>query len=411
VQPARTKVLPVGRKVHPRLLFWGGVFGLLLLLPLAQPPVESVEAVEGPRRHTVKIGDTLSSIALSYGVAIDELVSLNNITNPNRISEGATLKLPTGAGASGKREYIVRPGDTLSSIAAANGTTIAAILEHNQLEDPHRLKVGQQIVLPAGPSPSASPAAGTPRPSSSAPAVGSAQSAIQKLIQTRVPQGARVGILAVNLPTGERVEHRAWETFPAASVAKLAVLVEVQKQIAAGSLEVSDAIRNDMRNMIVLSDNQAANRLIGRVGSGKINATMAQLGFKSTVLRNLFEGAALPGFNGQLNQTSPGDMVALLTRITTEQLVSPASSRAMRDLLLATRDTSRLPRLLPAEARIAHKSGWYQGVSNDVGIVYTPAGRFVVAVFTSGSDDAEGESRFIAEVGQTLYKAWSQKSS
>jgi beta-lactamase class A len=104
-------------------------------------------------------------------------------------------------------------------------------------------------------------------------------------------------------------------------------------------------------------------------------------------------------------------MVALLTRITTEQLVSPASSRAMRDLLLATRDTSRLPRLLPAEARIAHKSGWYQGVSNDVGIVYTPAGRFVVAVFTSGSDDAEGESRFIAEVGQTLYKAWSQKSS
>jgi beta-lactamase class A len=163
--------------------------------------------------------------------------------------------------------------------------------------------------------------------------------------------------------------------------------------------------------MIVLSDNQAANRLINKVGSGKINATMAQLGFKSTVLRNLFDGAALPGFNGQLNQTSPGDMVGLLTRMTTEQLISPASSRAMRDLLLATRDTTRLPRLLPAEARVAHKSGWYQGVSNDVGIVYTPAGRFVVAVFTTGSDDAEGESRFIAEVSQALYKSWGQKPS
>jgi beta-lactamase class A len=397
-------------KVHRRLLFWGGVFGLLLLLPLAQPPVESVQAVEGPRRHIVKIGDTLSSIALGYGVAIDELISLNSITNPNRIAEGATLKLPTGAGASGKREYIVRSGDTLSSIASANGTTIAAIVQNNQLENPDQLRVGQQIVLPTNSSGPPSPPSATARAATTAATVGSAQSAIQKLIQTSVPEGARVGILAVNLTTGERVEHRPWETFPAASVAKLAVLVEAQRQIEAGTLEVSDAIRNDMRNMIVLSDNQAANRLINRLGSTKINATMAQLGFKSTILRNFFEGAALPSFNGQLNQTSPGDMVALLTRITTEQLISPTSSRAMRDLMLATRDTSRLPRLLPTEARVAHKSGWYQGVSNDVGIVYSPLGKFVVAVFTNGSDDSAGESKFIAEVGQTLYKTWGQRS-
>jgi LysM repeat protein len=213
-------------------LFWGGVFGLLLLLPLAQPPVESVQAVEGPRRHIVKIGDTLSSIALSYGVAIDELVSLNSITNPNRIAEGATLNLPTAAGSSGRREYIVRPGDSLSSIAAANGTTIAAILENNKLENPNLLNVGQQIVLPTNSSGSASPTTATPRPATaSAVAIGSAQTAVQKLIQTTVPEGARVGILAVNLTTGERVEHRAWETFPAASVAKLAVLVEAQRQI------------------------------------------------------------------------------------------------------------------------------------------------------------------------------------
>jgi beta-lactamase class A len=358
----------------------------------------------------VKSGDTLSSIALSYGVAIDELISLNDIANPNRISEGATLKLPTGAGSSGKREYIVRPGDSLSSIATANGTTISAILENNQLENPHLLKVGQQIRLPASSAGLPSTAPATPRAAAAAAKVGSAQSAVQRLIQTSVPEGARVGILAVNLTTGERVEHRPWETFPAASVAKLAVLVEAQRQIEAGTLEVSDAIRNDMRNMIVLSDNQAANRLINRIGSAKINASMAQLGFKSTVLRNLFEGAALPSFNGQLNQTSPGDMVALLTRITTEQLISPTSSRAMRDLMLATRDTTRLPRLLPPEARVAHKSGWYQGVSNDVGIVYSPLGKFIVAVFTTGSDDSEGESRFIAQVGQTLYKAWGQKS-
>jgi beta-lactamase class A len=275
------------------------------------------------------------------------------------------------------------------------------------------LRVGQQIALPpASAAPagqSASALAAPPKASAVPTAVGSAQTAILKLIQTRVPEGARVGILAVNLSTGERVEHRAWESFPAASVAKLAVLVEVQRQVEAGTIKLDDTIRNDMRNMIVLSDNQAANRLINLVSSTKINATMAQLGFKSTILRNLFEGAALPSFNGQLNQSSPGDMVALLTRMTTEQLVSASSSRAMRDLLLATRDTTRLPRLLPSEARIAHKSGWYQGVSNDVGIIYAPTGRFVVAVFTTGSNDSAGESQFIAEVGQTLYKTWTQK--
>ncbi|MFN0071138.1 MAG: serine hydrolase [Chloroflexota bacterium] len=403
----------MGFRLHTRLLFWGALFGLLLLLPLAQPPVASVDAVEGPRRHVVKAGDTLSSIALEHGVAIDEVISLNSIANPNRIGEGATLKLPVGAGASGQREYIVRPGDSLSSIAASNGTNLAAVLELNELENPHRLRVGQRLNLPPGgavsQSPQAPPQSAAQRPPATQVTTPTAQAAILKLIQSKAPAGARVGIHAVNLSTGERVEHRAYETFPAASVAKLAVLVEVQRQVDAGTITLTDAIRNDMRNMIVLSDNPSANRLINLVTSARINTTMAQLGYKSTVLRNLFEGAALPGWTGQLNQTSPADMVALLTKMSTEQLLSPTSSRAMRDLLLATRDGSRLPRLLPPEARIAHKSGWYTGVSNDVGIIYAPTGRFVVAVFTTGSNDAVAENQFISEVGQTLYRTWAQK--
>lgn len=418
----------MGLHLNTRLLFWGALFGLLILLPLAQPPVESVEAVEGPRRHVVRAGDTLSSIATEYGVPIDEVVTLNSIANPNRIGEGVTLKLPAGAGASGQREHIVKAGDTLSSIAAAAGTSIAAILELNELENPHRLRVGQRIVLPAASVTSAGPrttsptqtssrssvAAPTPAPTprtQSAPAAGSAQAAIQQLIQSKAPQGSRVGVTALNLSTGERVDHRTWEGFPAASVAKVAVLVEVQRQIDAGTLSVTDAIRNDIRNMIVLSDNPSANRLVNLVGAGRINATMANLGLKSTVLRNLFEGAALPGWNGQLNQTSPGDMLALLQRISSEQLISPSSSRAIRDLMLATRDSTRLPRLLPSEARIAHKSGWYQGVSNDVGIVYTPTGRFIVAVFVTGTNDAAAANDFIAAVGQSLYKTWAQRAS
>lgn len=388
--------------LRSRLLLWGGLCSLLLLLPLAQPPVESVDAVEGPHRHIVKAGETLSAIALAYGVAIDELVGLNKIADPNRIAEGAALQLPAGAGATGQREYIVRPGDSLTTIAAQAGVSIAAMLETNDLPDPHRLRVGQKLIIPAGGSSSGNASAGR------AVSARGAQAVLDQLLKTQAPKGTRVGVMAINLATGERAENRASESFPSASVDKLAVLVEVQRQLETGTLKLTDAIRNDMRTMIVLSDNQAANRLIDLAGPANINGTMARLGLRSTVLHNQFEGGPLPGFSGQLNQSSPADMASLMSRIATEQLISPASSRAMRDLLLASRDATKLRRLLPAEARVASKSGWYQGVANDAGIIYAPNGRFVISVFTNGSSDPETANQFIAQVAQALYRVWMQ---
>ncbi len=45
--------------------------------------------------------------------------------------------------------YTVRPGDTLSRIAARFGVTVAQILEANpQIQDPDRIQVGQEIVIP-----------------------------------------------------------------------------------------------------------------------------------------------------------------------------------------------------------------------------------------------------------------------
>jgi beta-lactamase class A len=157
--------------------------------------------------------------------------------------------------------------------------------------------------------------------------------------------------------------------------------------------------------MIVLSDNDAANRVLDLVSERSVNATMAGLGFGKTLLHNYFSynrGPIDPGYN----QTTPAEMAGLLTLLATDKLVSPAASQEMRGLLLRAQDGSKLRRGLPAEARLAHKSGWYTGVANDAGIVFGPSGAYVLAVFSQGVGDAEQGNELVASVSRLVYEAW-----
>ncbi len=50
--------------------------------------------------YTVVLGDTLGKVADRFGVSVDELVKLNNISNPNLIYVGTVLKVDAGAAKS-----------------------------------------------------------------------------------------------------------------------------------------------------------------------------------------------------------------------------------------------------------------------------------------------------------------------
>jgi LysM repeat protein len=45
--------------------------------------------------------------------------------------------------------YIVKPGDTLSSIADNNQTTVDEIIAYNNIADPNQIEVGQELILPS----------------------------------------------------------------------------------------------------------------------------------------------------------------------------------------------------------------------------------------------------------------------
>jgi nucleoid-associated protein YgaU len=51
----------------------------------------------------------------------------------------------------GEERYVVESGDTLSSIAARYGTTVDAIVEANDLDDPDRIDVGDELTIPSAP--------------------------------------------------------------------------------------------------------------------------------------------------------------------------------------------------------------------------------------------------------------------
>src|SRR5207302_243129 len=69
----------------------------------------------------------------------------------------------------------------------------------------------------------------------------------------------------------------------------------------------------------------------------------------------------------------------------------PQVSADIRTLLGRNVDRSKLARLLPSDARVEHKSGWYEGVANDAGIVTVDRvpTRWVIAVFSENLPDAE----------------------
>jgi beta-lactamase class A len=161
--------------------------------------------------------------------------------------------------------------------------------------------------------------------------------------------------------------------------------------------------------MIAISDNNAANRITDKVSMVAVNDEMRRLGLGGTRFLNIFTDTRAPANPGQ-NATTPSNMARLLEMIATDQVVSPAASTEMRGLLARNSDRSKLARLLPGDARIAHKSGWYDSVANDVGIVTVdrvPA-RWVIAVLSQNVPDAETGNQLVATISKVVYDAWAR---
>lgn len=242
--------------------------------------------------------------------------------------------------------------------------------------------------------------------------------------------------VVVELRDGEvRYTNRPDEAVEAASLYKLAIMVELFAEREAGRLSFDDTITllpvhfiDDngeqfdigesypigtlLHTMIIYSSNVAAAALLDRVGNDNINATMRRLGLDSTEIRWMPGGTArglpipTPSDNGEViyNVTSARDMATLFDRLLAGAVISPEASAAMLNLLVQQTVNDRLPVLLPPEAIVAHKTGNLPGLYHDAGIIYTPNGPVVVAVLTESADEFEAVE-FMAQLGLLLYES------
>lgn len=98
-------------------------------------------------QYSVRRGDTLSGIARRYGVRISALLRVNGLRSNSTIFPGQNLKIPQSSQSREVLVYKVRPGDTLSAIAARYRTNVGKLMEWNRLSSQHRIRVGQTILI------------------------------------------------------------------------------------------------------------------------------------------------------------------------------------------------------------------------------------------------------------------------
>ena len=99
--------------------------------------------------YVVKKGDTLSLIASKYNTTYQKLASYNNISNPNKIYPGQIIKIKQEMNIN-PTNYVVKKGDTLSSIASRYKTSCKKIYEKNKNiigKNPDKIKPGQVLSI------------------------------------------------------------------------------------------------------------------------------------------------------------------------------------------------------------------------------------------------------------------------
>ena len=109
----------------------------------------------GSNYYVVKKGDTLWNIAKTYGLTVDKLKSLNNLTS-NNLTIGDSLIVKDSSGSSDNSSsadnniyYIVKKGDSLYSIARSNNMTVDELKSLNNLTS-NILSIGQKLIISSG---------------------------------------------------------------------------------------------------------------------------------------------------------------------------------------------------------------------------------------------------------------------
>jgi beta-lactamase class A len=220
----------------------------------------------------------------------------------------------------------------------------------------------------------------------------------------------KVYLYAKNLDTGETYSYGGDERVRTASTIKIAIMIEAWARVTDGKAkwtdeliltkaarysgsgilpELSDGLRLSLQDcvrlMMLLSDNTATNMVLDYLGTDSVNDRMNSLGFKSTRLMRRVggggdtrEGKIEENKKFGLGATTPHEMVDILDKLERGQIISPAASKEMIELMKREQARFGIGRTIPDP--VATKYGALDALRSCVGIVYSKQGRIAMAI-------------------------------
>lgn len=191
-----------------------------------------------------------------------------------------------------------------------------------------------------------------------------------------------------------------------ASLIKLFIMATAFEEIGQGRLNKSEVI-DDIKIMINRSDNDAANRLIDKLGFNKINNYMIVNGYNSTEIhRKMLEEPT----NGD-NYTSTMDVGNLLEKMYRGTCVNQDASKEMIEILKTQTRKEKIPAGVPDGVETANKTGELSDVENDAAIVYKNGAHYILVVMSNDVSDTAAARNNIKEISSKMYNLVSSSSS
>ncbi len=238
------------------------------------------------------------------------------------------------------------------------------------------------------------------------------------------------GVFVYDYTTGKTVEINDKEVFPAASIIKIPVLLdlfnrakdlekegfdpidldkkltftEAHRTEGSGNLQFKSAnvdysLDYLAKIMIRNSDNSATNMLIEEVGGiNQLNSSLRHWGFSKTQVTSW-----LPDLRGT-NTTTPYDIATMLYNIDNQKFIPLQSSANIKEYMSKVENRTLIRSQVPDDAVLMHKTGDIGTMLGDAGIIFSPNGKkFILTIMVKRPHNDYGARELIQKVSKAVY--------
>lgn len=232
-------------------------------------------------------------------------------------------------------------------------------------------------------------------------------------------EDATYGVVVRNLSYPESYYYNEYEEFQPASLYKLWVMAAVYQKIQNGELDKDQTLSQNVQNLnsAFHIDPSLAEQTEGNVSFAVSDALESMIEYSNNYaalllsykVRNSYIEQFLKDneFNdsdlGEPPKTTAYDIAQFFQKLYDGVLANKENTVEMMDILEKQTVNHKIPKYLPKNTVIAHKTGELNGFSHDAGIVWTDKGNYIIVILTE-SEDPESTEDNIAKISETVFR-------